>query len=624
MKSIYYFNNEHRLHGIFLLLAFVLAWIATHPYSGIWHDGALYLSQALLKMNPSVYGNDVFFKFGSQDSYSVFSGFYVFFINILGIENAAMILLVVAQIIFVGTLWMLCIELYGRVIGMWAACSMAMLSAYYGGDGIFSYAEMFFTARSIAEPLCILALYFLLRQRPWVAAGLLLGAGLFHPLITLPVLFVWWLYQSFENKKYWYLALGVPAIFLLAVLDIQPFQKILQTYDDAWWDVVFVRNGYVIPLNWTGLNWILFGIDCFCIYLASRVLQGGARRLMLAVLAATVVFMLASIVGTTPLRNVLITSLQLWRIDWVTHFLAMAAIPHFVVILWRKGGFAKYSAIFLVLSGFLYPTESALTFMFLACAVYILHRRGVASDEVNKRLRMYLNAGVVLAFLFIIGQLLLNTYALFMIPTLREYTDREKIVATLFEPTAWKTGLVIAWVLFFVYRQRVQAIAVLLACLLPLTFFWDQRTAWQKYITQTEEHPFKSYVSQNRQVYWHDENILASWVLLDSVSYYSKTQGAGALFNRGTAIELYNRAKLMGLHQPHCFSIQYSYFSNGSPCVLDQHAVRRVCQKEPGLDAMIFPFDIKGLQAVRWSFGQEGTPGGQSYWLYPCSSFRKS
>ncbi len=622
-------NNQEKsadkLHKVFLLLIFALAWMASHPYNGIWHDGALYLAQAFLKINPATFQNDVFFKFGSQDSYSIFSPFYVFFIKLMGVETAALVLLLASQLFFIYALWLLCTEIFGRVIGVWAACGLAILSPYYGSENIFSYAEMFFTARNIAEPLSIFAIYFLLRKQLWLSAGILLLAGAFHPLITLPAMCMWWVYQAFDNKKYWYLILFLPFILLLAVSNIQPFHKILETYDSAWWDVVSIRNKYVLPLEWPLLSWVSFGVDCGCVYLATRVLQGPARRLMQATLLTTFLFTIIAVIGTAFLKNVLLTSLQLWRVDWLSHCFAMAVVPYFIIILWRKGGLAIYSAVFLVLSGFLYPTLPFLAFVALAGILYLLHRRGITYDSLNQRIRLYLNLGIGLTLLCIIIKVISDIYTLTSIPSLSNFSDREKIELTVYNADIWKLELIAAWSLFFIFKKRAHAIAFLLICMIPLGYYWDQRSAWQKNITaeQSRPHPFAPYLAEHHEVYWHGNSILATWSMLQATSYYSKAQGAGALFNRGTALELFKRAKALGQHQPECFSIQYNGSARDFKCQPDQAMIRKVCSKEQHLDGLIFPYEIKGLQPVRWVFKPLGGTQDTMYYLYPCSTIRK-
>ena len=53
------------------MAALLFAWV--HPYNGIRHDGMLYVAQALKHVDPVIFNGDLFFKFGSQDSFSAVS-----------------------------------------------------------------------------------------------------------------------------------------------------------------------------------------------------------------------------------------------------------------------------------------------------------------------------------------------------------------------------------------------------------------------------------------------------------------------------------------------------------------------------------------------------------------------
>src|SRR6266446_6198378 len=44
-----------------------------HPYAGITHDSRLYSVQVLNRVEEGTYAEDLFFRYGSQDEYSLFS-----------------------------------------------------------------------------------------------------------------------------------------------------------------------------------------------------------------------------------------------------------------------------------------------------------------------------------------------------------------------------------------------------------------------------------------------------------------------------------------------------------------------------------------------------------------------
>ena len=80
------------LVGVLLAACYVVLWHLCHVYRGLDHDAHLYALQALSRLNPAVYSNDIFFRFGSQDSYTIFTSIYASLINRVGLDAAASML----------------------------------------------------------------------------------------------------------------------------------------------------------------------------------------------------------------------------------------------------------------------------------------------------------------------------------------------------------------------------------------------------------------------------------------------------------------------------------------------------------------------------------------------------
>ena len=73
-------------------LAFASVLLALHsviwPYRGIVHDATLYALQALNTARDGKFAHDLFFAFGSQDSFSIFSSVMGPLVSLLGLKNA--------------------------------------------------------------------------------------------------------------------------------------------------------------------------------------------------------------------------------------------------------------------------------------------------------------------------------------------------------------------------------------------------------------------------------------------------------------------------------------------------------------------------------------------------------
>src|SRR6266849_4127255 len=62
------------------------------PYSGITHDTRLYSVQVLNHVEGGAYADDLFFRYGSQDEYSLFSRLAAPLVSALGVQTAFFVL----------------------------------------------------------------------------------------------------------------------------------------------------------------------------------------------------------------------------------------------------------------------------------------------------------------------------------------------------------------------------------------------------------------------------------------------------------------------------------------------------------------------------------------------------
>lgn len=97
-----------RLDTLTLGLFAAASWIATHRYHGIWHDGVLYAGQAIFRLDSIPFAKDLFFAYGSQDSFTAFTRIYALAIDHIGLPTAAAVLLGLAHVVWVAAVaWLL-------------------------------------------------------------------------------------------------------------------------------------------------------------------------------------------------------------------------------------------------------------------------------------------------------------------------------------------------------------------------------------------------------------------------------------------------------------------------------------------------------------------------------------
>ena len=137
----------------------IALWASTHRYRGLGGDAELYALQALARTRPNLL-NDLFLKNTSQDSYSIFSGFYAWCISLIGLPAAALVLGAAFKIWFFTAAWAMARRLFGGYEASRAVIMLIVTVGGYGAYDVFHTAEDWLTARSCAEALVVTALLF--------------------------------------------------------------------------------------------------------------------------------------------------------------------------------------------------------------------------------------------------------------------------------------------------------------------------------------------------------------------------------------------------------------------------------------------------------------------------------
>src|SRR6185369_11969566 len=128
-----------------LLLVFMgVVWLTTRRYLGIIHDAQLYAAQALNFLYPARFSEDLYFRFGSQDQYTLYSHLYAPLIAGLGLSRAAMIAAVSGQALWLGGLVYFARGLFKNdLIALLSICAAIALPSMYGM--FLAYGEPFAT-----------------------------------------------------------------------------------------------------------------------------------------------------------------------------------------------------------------------------------------------------------------------------------------------------------------------------------------------------------------------------------------------------------------------------------------------------------------------------------------------
>lgn len=523
--------SRHQAFVAFLGLTAI--WLLTHRYHGIHHDGLFYAAQALAHIAPARFEHDLFFAFGSQDDYTLFTAPYAWLSQRIGLGRAAFCLLVAAQMV-----WALAAFLIARqwLHGTFLIAGIALLFALpgeYGSLQVFRYAESFLTARIWAESLVLAGVAATVNGRFRLAATSVFGAFLMHPIIALPgVLFL----AAHHWHKYWK---WLPLLLLITLVAA----GVLPPMDAEWIELVRKRAPFVLIDEWHWEEWA----EAFAwigILLAAAHAMAPARNAFfaLAIMGATGIT-LTAIGGLS--KAALIVQAQPWRCLWLLKVCGLLALVALFMHRWRcsaadrwlLAGFAASALTANTLGG-----PVALMLALLACALW---RR-----ETQPELPRWAiwGAGIALFAVLLETLLALLQQAGYLL---------ERIHGAIAPTTHWPLGdpasaldgplalllppLVVALVLAAGYRPLAAAAAAAV-CLSAASWGWYRADDLRQNLlfSSVKERPFDREIRPNATVYW-EGNFLYSWFLLGQGNYASIQQSVGVVFSRQAAQEARRR-----------------------------------------------------------------------------------
>lgn len=591
-------------------LSLIAIWLFTHRYHGLRHDSLFYAAQALARLDPPAFRHDLFFIFGSQDDFSLFSIPYAVLVERLGLGYAALLLLALAQ-----AAWMLATAALARAwlhgAAFWLGLAVVFaLPRDYGSSGDLHYAEPFLTARSWAEPLVIATLAAQVsghRLTAWICALL---AGLCHPIMALPG-FVFLACHELQPNIRQLLATGVAAT-VGALL--------LPTMDAEWLMIARHRAPFLFLDTWQ-ISELLEPLTWIGILAASARLGPPTMRRPAQALALTgVVCMLLALLGTET-QAVLLIQTQPWRGMWLTKVSGLLALVVLCAWRWRRTATDRW-----LLAGLIAAAATATTLggpVALALAV-LAHKAWSKTTAPALPRWLPLVGGIALGIvaletlLAVLQQMefVLSRTGLISNPVAASHGD---LAAFLVGPLAVLLPLGL-WVLLALHRRYAllsTAVASVLCAVSLVT--WDKDTDPYRLRAVASPRPFGDTLPRTALVYWQHD-FRNSWFLLRQGNYASIHQSVGVVFSRESALEARRRLGTLarfGATDGELIPPPRPYRQTAHPPT--RIDLEFLC-REPLLDYAILDTDTLTAVLATWT-----DPGnGKTWYLYPCTAFRPS
>jgi hypothetical protein len=581
MKGFNHPRTDEALRLLTLFCAVAVLWLATRPYFGVVFDARFYMAEALRALDPARFGQDLYFQFGSQGNFSLFTKLYLPLLRAFGAGETALVLTVAGQLLWLFGLFRLARMLVGgRILWLSIVLVIGMASAYPGN---FSYGENYLTARLYAEAVTMLGLAWL-PSRPLPAVLSLGVAAAIHPLMALPGIALAFVYLALGRPLWWaVMGAGAALAVALALAGVAPFSNALQTIDPTWLAVIKLRSPHCLLTEWPAENYRqLAGVVAWAV--AALVLAPTChRRFLAAALVVGVGGLVCAFLGGDIAHKALVIQVQPWRSIWL-----LQLVLRITITLIFAAALARTS-----LDGFRWTVLLAMGLIVTVSATRLIRQPGVTD--------------------FTFASLVLVCAGLMVMAAQLLLTEQK-------------------------HRRILLVSAIAGVMLVPAALWrWDMRSPWLRYVESPEPPPKElvALLPDGTAVYW-EHGLEMLWFRMKRGSYFSCDQGTGALFYRQTAMAYRKRgASFWPLRTGDFGPLETCASLDPRPKPQRNRAgLQNLCIREPGLEYAVFAAPLAGIaprgtwkspvyfQDIQSTADKFQAPAANRFYIYACAGLR--
>jgi hypothetical protein len=602
-------RSSHESSAIAIAVASIF--FLSRPYPGIIGDAKIYIGHGLASLNPGGIGRDAMFVNDGQSSFSIFPMLVDTFDALLGPSSASRVLAGLGL-----ALWFIALAAVARGLGrgrvMWTIpIVVAVLPFSYGGFDVLRFGEPLAEPRPYAEAFVLASMAALGKRHQASAAGLILIAALFHPIMALAGLSVFVLLQIHKDWR-WLIAaasaLGI--MFIVAMLGGPLASRLLTPIDADWLAVLEERNIYLFPHLWGSSSFALVVLQSATIMIAARDLDDRWRAIFLAALVAGLSGLALAYISGKWLPLLLLVQLQFWRLWWLTAVLGAVAFAVAIPRLWNAGGPARIILALLTLACAVH--EQAVIVLTASGVALYLHVRGKKRPiDLRPAVLVCIFAAILTAVAVYWAIVFWGLATILAAMPLDYNLAYARTFVTYMQPVLI-VALVLAWKALDHWRPHPHLVIGASAVLaLAAILFWDDRTPYQRVLERAEPQVELANLIPARQgeVLWLTGGTEA-WFWLRRPNWAAEIQGASIVFSRPLAMFYGERRKfLVNLDWVDAdLSGMWVHGDSGRYPVLTADRVARVCTRTDAPIAIIAPIAT-----------EQGLP---RIWTAPATNYR--
>ena len=605
------------------------------PYAGITHDSRLYSMQVLNQVEEGSFSDDIFFQYGSQDDYSLFSRLAAPLVRWLGLSAAFFVMYVVGKSLLIfGMLRIVQTLVPNRAASALALFYCVASTIHYGGHHMLFVQESFVTPRMFACALVLIGFDLLLRGRVLLSCLAIAFAAGVHPLMAFGGLLIWaghhiWKYLGIKTFT---VALAGTCGLAIIVLAVEPLGKrCFGEMDDVWKQSIKQASPFNFTSLWDTSDWYYLAFQLAIVGIVIwkyRGIDTDKTRFLIVLLIVTLTGAVGAI-AAEQLPYALFFQGQPYRALWMLAFL------HLAFVFWLCGEWSKHASLLGQLAG-------CVLLAYLCCVnawvaeymlpVLVFPVLAVAARGLDKEPHhpAWLMQSIQLSL--VLGGLGWAAYKFFLLVRgYEELLERHAEYRDVLEVLLRGLGPIVFCALIcgllvrtthVRWTRPIWCVVMAAGCLgaqmffyaFPETDFYLERCTHYRVDLRTVHemiHRDRAPTQPLPTVYCNLGCLDYVWLDLHSKSYFDWWQAGNFMYRREMAMEGRRRARLVGP----CEIAHYRKFEDQIPVgfkelvarffqtdfqrgPLEQDDLARLCQ-EPSLDCLVLDEQVDGLNAIQ-------------------------
>jgi hypothetical protein len=545
--------------ALIFLLGFLL-WLLNHPYQGIWHDARIYGLLAAHWLKPEALDSDLFFSYGSQSSFSLFTPVYGMLVGWLGLDATAWGLTVAGSLLWIGASLALARRMLGDGFAAWFVVLLgSVLVVSYSPNGdTFVLGENFATARSLAVPLALASVAALGGKRGGWSLALALAAMALHPLHGVWAVALW---VSMRMRTTMVLYMALAAVAVVALLGVvNPDLPHVRLMTGQWLGYALEAAPDVVFKS-PAQNRLPFHLGTLLVlWLGMRLGTEGWRPMYQRLLALGIAGLGMALVASYLFPVELVVQAQPWRVMALLLPLAAVGMVDIARQAWRTSvpGRLLVGAIAVLAS---IDIDWLLPVMTAVAVASLFPGRWVDGVEEWTRIRQRWLGGALALVALSVVPTVVSAWVVAGNQWLKPWWHGMEWLQGLVAGGTWHVAAILALVLAGLQRAggttgagrgsgrglvMILALALVAAAVAATLPRWDRRAEFQRvaqacYLDEKcPPHPFRRQIASGSVVFW-PERELTVWFELRTASYFGEIQSTGKVFSPGKFYEWQRR-----------------------------------------------------------------------------------